>query len=110
MIFLQPEDFWGPIFFYFFNFLFIAILIYFLGVTMYLFNHWKKIPSLRLVFRVMVHGLKFFPAIFVHRLKMAPMRVRHALTKPTHPYPNYHAYPDLRIKRKRRFSKKRVRK
>jgi hypothetical protein len=66
----------------------VFFILYFLSVALYWYNRTGRIPSFRMIIRMMVQLAKWFPHILVHRVKIVPARVR----KKAH-----HAYPELGI-------------
>ncbi|MEK6821176.1 MAG: hypothetical protein AABY11_02130 [archaeon] len=57
--------------------LFIAFLALFLSIMIYWFNRTGKVPSLKIIFKIIVLSTLAFPRIFFHRIKTAPRRLLH---------------------------------
>lgn len=83
------------------RFVAIFIILYFLAIVIYWFNRTGKVPSLRVIWRIMLQLAKWFPRILVHRIKIVPARIR----KKTHS-----PYPELGLSRVSKKKKSRARK
>lgn len=79
----------------------VFFILYFLSVALYWYNRTGKIPSFRMILRMMIQLAKWFPRILVHRVKIVPARVR---KKAHSPYPelNLVSFPAKKKSRSRK--------
>lgn len=71
----------------------LVLIFYFLASILYLVNRTRRVPSLQAVLRVMSTGIRGFPGIARHRVKLAPMRIREVLHNRGRRHVVHPAYP-----------------